>query len=140
MFQMEFEEKVDIEDLVLPSKPTGILGLKKEPLEQSNNILTIHECKKSEESIKVHERIKSFSFATVAEKKEAFQPEIVIQNSTQDSDLEMENEILKLFEEFDTMSLHDYDNFRVTKVKQLVRKYQTVSQKVIVKLHEKTGS
>ena len=130
MFQMEFEEKVDIEDLVLPSKLTGILGLKKEPLEQGSNILTIHECKKLVESIKVHERIKSSSFATVAEKKEVFQPEIVMQNSAQDSDLEMENEILKLFEEFDTMSLHDYDNFRVTKVKQLVRKYQTVSQTI----------
>ena len=67
MFQMEFEEKVDIEDLVLPSKPTGILGLKKEPLEQSSNILTIQE-----ESIKVHERIKS----SVVDKKEVFQPEI----------------------------------------------------------------
>jgi hypothetical protein len=138
MFQMEFEEKVDIKDLVLPSKPTGILGIKKEPLEESSNILTIHECKKSGESNKVHERTKSSSFATVADKKEVFQPEIVIQNSAQDSDLEMENEIVRLFEEFDAMSLHDYDNFRVTKVKQLVRKYQTVSQKVIAKLHEKT--
>ena len=61
-----------------------------------------------------------------------------LQNSSQDSDLEMENEIVKLFEEFDTMSLREYDNFRVTKVKQLVRKYQTVSQKAIAKLHEKT--
>ena len=76
MFQMEFEEKVDIEDLVLPSKPTGILGLKKDPLERSRNILTIHECKKSEESIKVHEWTKSSNFATVADKKEVFQPEI----------------------------------------------------------------
>ena len=138
MFQMEFEEKVDIEDLVLPSKPTCNLGIKKEPLEQSSNILTIHECKKSGESIKVHERIMSSSFATVAHKKEVFQPEIVIQNYTQDSDLEIENEIVELFKEFNIMSLHDYYNFRVTKVKQLVRKYQTVSQKVIVKLHEKT--
>ena len=137
MFQMEFEEKLDIEDLVFPSKPTVILGMKKEPMEQSRNILQ-YECKKSEESIKVHERIKSSNFATVADKKEAFQPEIVIQNSAQDSDLEMENEIVKLFEEFDTMSLREYDNFRVTKVKQLVRKYQTVSQKAIAKLHEKT--
>ena len=76
MFQMEFEEKVDIEDLVLPSKPTCNSGIKKEPLEQSSNILTIHECKKLEESIKVHERVKSSSFATVADKKEVFQPEI----------------------------------------------------------------
>ena len=55
MFQMEFEEKVDIENLVLPSKLAGILGITEEPLEQSSNILTIDECKKSEESIKVHE-------------------------------------------------------------------------------------
>ena len=130
MFQMEFEEKVDIEDLVLPSKPV-ILGIKNEPLEQSSNILTTHECEKSGESKKVHERINSSSFSIVADEKEVFQPEIVIQNSSQDSDSEMKNETVKLFEEFDMMSLHDYDNFRVTKVRQLVRKYQTVTQKYL---------
>ena len=45
----EFEEKVDIEDLVLASKPTAIsnsetIDIKKEPEEQSNNnAMPIHE-------------------------------------------------------------------------------------------------
>ena len=48
---IEFEEKVDIEDLVLPSEPTGILkaetiDIKEEPLEQSsNNRMPIHTIK-----------------------------------------------------------------------------------------------
>ena len=49
--QSMFEEKVNIEDLILPSDPTGILNretidIKEEPLEQSStNTLTIHERK-----------------------------------------------------------------------------------------------
>ena len=48
---IEFEEKVDIEDLVLPSEPTGILkvetiDIKEEPLEQScENRMPIHAIK-----------------------------------------------------------------------------------------------
>lgn len=48
---IEFEEKVDIEGLVLPSEPTGILkaetiDIKEEPLEQSsNNRMPIHAIK-----------------------------------------------------------------------------------------------
>ena len=42
MFQVKFKEKVDIEDLVLASKPTGILNMetmdiKQEHLEQMSN-------------------------------------------------------------------------------------------------------
>ena len=51
---------------------------------------------------------------------------------------EIEKEIVKLFEEFDMMTLYDYDQTRVGKVRQLVEKYQTITQEVIVKLHEKT--
>ena len=36
------------------------------------------------------------------------------------------------------MTLYDYDQTRVRKVKELVKKYQTITQEVIVKLHEKT--
>ena len=50
----------------------------------------------------------------------------------------MENEIVKLFEEFDSMTRHDYDQMRVTKVRQHVEKYQRITQEVVLKLHEKT--
>ena len=51
----------------------------------------------------------------------------------------MENEILKLFEEIDLMIMvHDYDQIRVRKVKELVEKYQRITQKVAFKLLEKT--
>jgi uncharacterized protein with PIN domain len=36
------------------------------------------------------------------------------------------------------MTLYDYDQTRVRKVKELTEKYQTITQEVIVKLHEKT--
>ena len=142
---IEFEEKVNIEDLVLPSEPTAILNaenidikqepaelsninnmpfhnarktdilsleaidLKEEPLEQSDNTMSIHEIKK----------------AVFPDKKEIFQSE-------------MEKEIVKLFEEFDLMTRHDYDQMRVTKVRQLIEKYQRITQEVVLKLHEKT--
>ena len=50
----------------------------------------------------------------------------------------MENEIVKLFEEFDLMTMHDYDQMRVTKVRQLIEKYQRITEAVVLKLHEKT--
>ena len=82
MFQMELEAKLDIEDLVLPSKQFGILNMetidiKEEPLEQISNNMLIDESKKSGEFPMVHERINSSSFATVPLKNEVFQPEIV---------------------------------------------------------------
>ena len=71
--------KNNIEDLVLLSDSTGIsnmetIDIKEEPLEQSRNIISIHESNTSEELIMVHERINSSSFAT----NEVFQPEIVL--------------------------------------------------------------
>ena len=47
---MEFEEKVDIEDLVLPSKPIVLLDMetidiKEEPLEKGSDTVSIHESK-----------------------------------------------------------------------------------------------
>ena len=50
----------------------------------------------------------------------------------------MENEIIKLFDEFDMMNLPDYDQVRLRKLRQLVEKYQTITQEVVFKLHEKT--
>jgi hypothetical protein len=146
---------VAIEDLVLPSKPTGILkmeamDIKEEYLEQMSNTMSIHESNKSREFLVVHERINSSSFATVPDQNETFQPEIVLTSQSRvlpskptDTEnevfqSEMEKEIVKLFEEFDMMSLYDYDQTRVRKVKQLVEKSQRITQEVIVKLHENT--
>ena len=93
----------------------------------------------------VHERMNSSSFATVSDKNEVFQPEIVLRRSLQSASKptdilslenevfqsKMENEILKLFEEFDC------DQTRVIKVRQLVEKYQKITQKCICELHDK---
>ena len=97
----------------------------------------------------VQERLNSSSFATVSDKNEVFQPEIVLRQSgvlpsrpigseNEVFQSEIEKEIVKLFGEFDMMTLYDYDQTRVRKVKELVEKYQTITQEVIVKLHEKT--
>ena len=70
MFQIEFEVNLDIEGLVLPPKQFGILNMetidiKEEPLDQRSNNRLIDESKKSGEFPMVHERMNSFSFATV---------------------------------------------------------------------------
>ena len=49
----------------------------------------------------------------------------------------MENEIVKLFEEFDLMTWHDYNQMRVMKFRRLIEKYQRITQEVVLKLHEK---
>ena len=79
MFQVNFKEKVDIEDLVLPSKPIGVLNmetmdLKEECLEQMSNTMSIHESNKPRKFLMVHERINSSSFATCPDRNEVFQP------------------------------------------------------------------
>ena len=112
-------------------------------------MISIHESNKSGESLMVHESINSSSFATVADRNESFQPEVVLRHSemlpskpigseNEVFQSEIEKEIVKLFGEFDMMTLYDYDQTRVRKVKELVEKYQTITQEVIVKLHEKT--
>ena len=83
---IEFERKVDIEDLVFPSELTSIsnmetIDIKEEPLHQSRNMISIHESNKSGESLMVHESINSSSFATVADRNESFQPEVVLRHS-----------------------------------------------------------
>ena len=139
---IEFEEKVNIEDLVLPSEPTAMenIDIKQEPVEQSNvNTMPFHNTRRtdilnleaidmkkepleqSENTMSIHEIKK----ATFPDKKEIYQSE-------------MENEIVKLFEEFDLMTWHDYDQMRVTKVRQLIEKYQRITQEAVLKLHEKT--
>jgi hypothetical protein len=75
---IKFEEKIDIDDLVLLPKQTGTpnmdtSNIKQEPVENFRS--------------------------------------------------EMEKEITLLFEELDMMSLHDYDQMRVKKVKELFEKY-----------------
>ena len=149
-------ELLNVHELVLPSELTGIsnletIDIKEEPLEQSSNNMPIDESKKSEKFPMVHERINSSRFATVPVKNEVFQPEIVPTHMPHLGVLpsnpidiykmegtKMENEIVKLFEEFDKMTLHDYDQTRVRKVRQLVEKYQIISQKLIFELHENT--
>ena len=87
-------------------------------------------------------------FETFSDSNEVFQSETVPRQSGllpskqigTENDVfqsEMEKEIVKLFEEFDVMTLCDYDQTRVGKVQQLFEKYQTIAQEVIVKLHEK---
>jgi hypothetical protein len=135
---------------MLPCVSTGIsnmetIEMKQEPLEQSRSMISVHESNTSGVLKMVHGRINSSSFAT----NEVFQTEIVLRQSgilpSKPTDMgnevfqsEIEKEIVKLFGEFDMMSLYDYDQTRVGKVKQLVEKYQTITQEVIVKLHEKT--
>ena len=82
-----FDEKVDIEDLVLPSEQTGTpniekIDIKEEPMDSQYS--SAHERRKQDVSSTFHD--------------------------------ELEIDITKLFEEFDMMSLHDYDKMRVKKV------------------------
>ena len=99
------------------------MDIGQEHLEQMSNIMSIHESNKSREFPMVRERMNSSSFATVPDKNEAFQPEIALRFTSQSGVLpskptdtenevfqsEMEKEIVKLFEEFDMMTLYDYD-------------------------------
>jgi hypothetical protein len=128
------------------------LDIKEEPLQQINKTMSSCESNKLGEFLMVQERFNSSSFATFSEKNEVFQPEIVLRPTSQSGVLpskptdtenevfqsEMEKEIVKLFGEFDMMTLYDYDQTRVRKVKQLVEKYQRITQEVIVKLYEDT--
>ena len=139
------KEEVNIEDLVLPSKPTVLLNMetidiKEEPLEKGSDTVSIHESKTdilNMETIDIKEEPleeqNSNTMSTHESKKVSFA-------SVQDKNFhsKMENEILKLFEEMDVMNPHDYDQIRVRKVKQLVEKYQRITQKVAFKLLEKT--
>ena len=102
-----FEEKIDIEDLVLTPKQkntTPIIektAIKEEPMNVG--------------FLAVRERTEEPGFLRVHFENGNFQSGMV-------------NEISKLFEEFDMMSLHDYDQMRVEKVKQLFEKYHKVNQ------------
>ena len=103
----DLEEKIDIKDFVLPSKPIDIsnmeiVDIKEEPLDI--------------DFIPVHRRKKKDGHAFLCHERQDFQSEI-------------ERKIEKLFGEFDMMSMHEYDLTRVKKVKQLFEKYQTDNQK-----------
>ena len=102
-----------------------------------SHTMSIHESETSGEFLMVHERINSSNSLAVSD---VFQPEIVLRQSgvlpskltdTENEvfQSEIERKIKKLFEEFDMMSVHEYDLTRVKKVKQLFKKYQTDNQK-----------
>ena len=95
-----FDEKVEIEDLVLSSEQTGTSNMKNRDIKEEPM---------DPQFSSAHERRKLSGFSTFND--------------------EMEIDISKLFEEFDMMSLHDYDKMRVKKVRQLVEKYQRIEQK-----------
>ena len=101
-----FEEKIDIDDLVLPPKQTGTtpimnIAIKGEPLDVGSSV--------------VHERTEESGFQRINFENKDFQSRLV-------------NEISKLFEELDMLSRHDNDQLRVEKVKQLFEKYHKVNQ------------
>ena len=92
-----FDEKVEIEDLVLPSEQTGTpkmenKDIKEEPMDPQ------------------------FSSAHEGRKQSGFSS---FQN-------EMEKDIAKLLKELDMMSWHDHDQMRVKKIQQVVEKYQRI--------------
>ena len=98
---IKFEDKIDVEDLVLPPKPTGThimekIDIKEEPLDI--------------DIIAVHERTKQSGFAGISFEKEDFPSD-------------MENQISKLFEELDQL--------RVVKVKQLFEKYHSTTVEML---------
>ena len=107
---IKFEEKIDIDDLVLPPEQTGSPNIKQEPLEvEDGNFLSVNERNRSSDL-----RVNSVGFVPIQGDKEIFQSEL-------------EKDITKLFEEFDMMSYNDFSQMRVKRVKQLFEKYQTFS-------------
>ena len=95
---IKFEDKIDIEDLVLPPKPTGTRIMDKIDIKEEPLYIDI---------IAVHERTKQSGFAGIRFENEDFPSN-------------MENQISKLFEELDQL--------RVEKVKQLFEKYHKENQ------------
>ena len=130
-----FDEKVEIEDLVLPSEQTGTPSMENIDIKEDlmdpqfssaqsfspidNNALKekidIKEEPLDIDFIPAHERTKQIVHAFLHHEKQDFQSEI-------------ERKIEKLFGEFDMMSMREYDLTRVKKVKQLFEKYQTDKQ------------
>ena len=101
-----FEEKIDIEDLVLPPKQTGAtsimtIDIKEEPSDVG--------------SLAVHERTEESGFARIHIESKDLQSGMV-------------NVISKLFEELDMLNQYDNDQRRVEKIRQLFEKYHKVNQ------------
>ena len=95
-----FDEKVEIEDLVLPSEQTDApkmenKDIKEEPMDPQ--------------------------FSSAQSSRSDFSS---FHSENEHLLDEMEKDIVKLFEGLDMMSRHDNDRLRVKKVKQLVEKYQ----------------
>ena len=100
-----FDEKVDIEDLVLPSEQTGTPNMENKDIKEEPMDLQLSSAQSS-----------GSVFSSFHSENEHFHDE-------------MEKDIVKLFEGLDMMSRHDNDRLRVKKVKQLVEKYQRIDPK-----------
>ena len=145
-----FDEKVDIEDSVLPSEHLGTPSMEnidiKEELMDPQFTSAQSDNNALEERIDIKDLVlpsKPIGNMKIVDIKEEpldidFIPvhertkQIVhafLHHEKQDFQSEIEREIEKLFGEFDIMSMHEYDLKRVKKVKQLFEKYQTDNQK-----------
>ena len=153
---MTFDEKVDIQDLVLPSEQTGTpsmenIDIKEElmdpqfssaqsfssidnnALEEKIDIKDLVLPSKpigisNMEIVDIKEEPLDIDFIPVHERTKQI-VHAFLHHEKQDFQSEIEREIEKLFGEFDMMSMHEYDLKRVKKVKQLFEKYQTDNQK-----------
>ena len=145
-----FDEKVDIEDSVLPSEHLGTPSMEnidiKEELMDPQFTSAQSDNNALEERIDIKDLVlpsKPIGNMKIVDIKEEpldidFIPvhertkQIVhafLHHEKQDFQSEIEREIELLFGEFDMMSMHEYDLKRVKKVKQLFEKYQTDNQK-----------
>ena len=97
-----FDEKVEIEDLVLPSEQTGAPKMENKDIKEEPMDPQFSSAQSSRSD-----------FSSFHSENEYFLDE-------------MEKDIVKLFEGLDMMSRHDNDRLRVKKVKQLVEKYQRI--------------
>ena len=105
---MKLEEEVDIQDLVLSTDETmEMVQVKEEIIDSTGpSIDTL-----------VHEGKITKTFSSSHEWNELLK-------------LEMKNKISKLFEEFDVMSLHDYDLMRVENTQGLFERYLKEQTKI----------
>ena len=151
-----FDEKVDIEDLVLRSEQTGTpsmenIDIKEELMDpqfssaQSFSSIDNNALKEkidikdlvlpskpigisNMEIVDIKEEPLDIDFIPVHERTKQI-VHAFLHHEKQDFQSEIEREIEKLFGEFDMMSMREYDLTRVKKVKQLFEKYQTDNQK-----------
>ena len=102
---IDFDEKVDIEDLVLPSEKTSTPNMENNDIKEEPMDPEFSSAQSSQSVL-----------SSYHSENEHFHHEI-------------EKDIGKLFEELDMMSRYKYDQMRVRKVMQLVEKYQRIDPK-----------